>query len=81
MAWSFNKELYKSVSSKTGPRVLIRVYKSKIITFYPKNSYGDLILKIQVECVFFELANKKNMKHLKFRKIEGFTWVLNNRVF
>ena len=37
--------------------------------------------KFQIECVFIELTNKKNMKHFKFRKIEGFTVVLNNRVF
>ena len=37
--------------------------------------------KFQIEYVFLELANKKNMKHFKFRIIEGFTVVLNNRVF
>ena len=37
--------------------------------------------KFQIECVSLELANRKNMKHFKFRKIEGFTVVLNNRVF
>ena len=37
--------------------------------------------KFRIECVLLELANKKNMNHFKFRKIEGFTGVLNNRVF
>ena len=37
--------------------------------------------KFQIECVSLELENRKNMKHFKFHKIEGFTGVLNNRVF
>ena len=37
--------------------------------------------KFQIECDFLELANKKNMKHFKFRKIEGLTGVLDNHVF
>ena len=36
--------------------------------------------KFQFECVFLELANKKNSNHFKFRKIGGFTGSFYKRV-
>ena len=53
----------------------------KSLLFTPKIPMKIQFSKFQIECVFLELANKKNMKQFKFRKIEGFTGVLNNRVF
>ena len=53
----------------------------KSLLFTPKFPMKVKFLKFQIECVLIELANKKNINHFEFRKIEGFTGVLNNRVF
>ena len=47
----------------------------KSLLFTQKIPMKVLFSKFQFECVFLELANKKNIKHFKFLKIGGFTGV------
>ena len=53
----------------------------RLLLFTPKFPIKISFLKFHFECVFLELASKKNSKDFKFRKIGGFTGILNKHVF